>query len=221
MLFPVLLDSLGELQESVMSSILVQIKRRKKKGTVAAYEINQKAVGLFPDDENVRPYVTLVAELGVQRLEEPVIKRKVREKLSHSDRMKVERKPRPVENLGTPSKLHIPSQPSRISHPRDVHPRYSFYAYGCSHTVYNVIAESDKPVYCFLLGHHDFLDEHARRDSASLSAVRRMKPVWSLGVDCYHWIEEEFLQQKLSWIDDEEGVLLVGKYQDEDDVFRS
>lgn len=52
-----------------MTGILNQIKRRKAKGTRAAYDIHQKAVGFFlRDSEVVRPYMTLVAELGMQHL---------------------------------------------------------------------------------------------------------------------------------------------------------
>jgi len=70
LLLPVLLRRGDMLQESTMTGILIQIKRRKVKGSVARYQIDQKAVGFFPvpmaSQEDARPYITLVAEVGVQ-----------------------------------------------------------------------------------------------------------------------------------------------------------
>jgi hypothetical protein len=49
------------------SSQLIQVKRRKAKGSVLRYEINQKALGFFPapadSTADTRPYVTLVTEM--------------------------------------------------------------------------------------------------------------------------------------------------------------
>jgi hypothetical protein len=221
---PVLLESGDKLKESTMTGMLLQIKRRKVKGSRAAYEIDQKVIGFFPPPcetyEDVRPYITLVAELGVQLPISPaaVTEAKVRAKLTQVAQLKGKRstgpKPKPATNLATPSKLRIPLQPERIGHPRDTHPRYSIFAYGCSDTVYKVIARADRPLYKFLLGNRDFLDEHARKDASSLSAVRRMKPFWSAGTECYHWIDEPFLRTFQDWRDDD-GELRVGKNEED------
>jgi len=111
-----------------------------------------------------------------------------------------------------PDSLYLPEQPGLIRHPRDVHPRYSIFAYGCSDKVYSVIAESDKAGYRALLGNRDMLDEHPRKDDPSLLAVRMMKPFWSAGIGCYKWIEDDFLHVYENWEDDDGG-LTVGKYK--------
>jgi hypothetical protein len=226
-LIPVLLESGAMLKESAMTSMAIQVKRRKVKGSPAAYEIDQKAIGFFPPssetDKDVRPYITLVAELGVQLPISPiaVTKPKIRQTLTQ-DVPKKEKEPykrkTATPSLSTPSKLYIPRQPVKMAHPTDVHPRYSIFAYGCSDTVYNVIARSDRPLYKLLLANRNFLDEHARDDACSLSAVRRMKPFWSAGSECYHWIEEPFLnkfENQHHDDDDDYGELQVGKNEED------
>jgi len=229
LLIPVLLKPREKLQESVMTGLLIQVKRRRAKGSVIQYAIDQDALGFFPaPTKTVRPYITLVAELGVQLPISPaaITQPKVREELAKSDpnpqitALQTPRKP-PVFEMSTvsitPSKLRIPEQPEFITHPRDVHPRYSSFAYGCSDTVYGVISHSDRPIYKFLLANRDMLDEHPRKDENSLRAVRTMKPFWSAGVECYHWIDSAFLRKYQVWEDDDDGRLAVGKYNGDDD----
>ncbi|EGN99476.1 hypothetical protein SERLA73DRAFT_74000 [Serpula lacrymans var. lacrymans S7.3] len=83
-----------ELCEYVMTAILIQVKRRICAGSINTYSINQRDINLFPDDciskqvqndvrsnpyfeftlerprensgEPVRPYISLILELGVQ-----------------------------------------------------------------------------------------------------------------------------------------------------------
>ena len=64
---PVLPKCESMVEESTMTGLLIQVKLRKDKGSVIQYEINQKEVGFFPVDSTAdcRPYVTLVAEVGV------------------------------------------------------------------------------------------------------------------------------------------------------------
>ena len=67
---PILFDKSAQLRPQVMTGILVQFKRRKAKGTMAAYVINEKDVGLFSptfaDGQMLpHPYITLVMELGI------------------------------------------------------------------------------------------------------------------------------------------------------------
>lgn len=202
-----------------MTGLLIQIKWHKTKGSTVAYEINQTDLLFFPPlivDE--RPYITLVAELGVQLPISPPAITKMKAKDRHTPSTsklpkETARKPTAGEiptSLATPSKVTIPEQPDIIHHPRDVHPRYSIYAYGCSNTVYNVISHSDRATYKFLLANCDMLDEHPRKDVLSLSAVRRMKPFWSAGIDCYEWIDAPGLQQHSKWLNDNGG-LFVGR----------
>jgi hypothetical protein len=121
--------------------------------------------------------------------------------------------PKPPAIVGTstvsttdPQSLYIPAQPGLINHSTDVHPRYSIFAYGCSDKVYSVIAESDRAGYKALLGNRDMLDEHPRKDDASLLAVRTMKPFWTAGIGCYKWIEDDFLHMYEKWEDDDGGL---------------
>ena len=79
--------------------------------------------------------------------------------------------------------------------------------------MYNVISDSDRATYKFLLANRDMLDEHPRKDISSLSSVRKMKPFWSAGMDCYDWIEAPGLQQHPEWRDDNGG-LFVGRSED-------
>jgi hypothetical protein len=228
---PVLLRRGDLLQESAMTGLLIQIKPRKAKGSVTKYEINEKALGFFPASqaEYLRPYITLVAEVGVQSPTDPlgVTEAKTKGKVTQSTKSikgkakpttsKARSPPEPStsSHRATPSVLSIPEQPKKIAHPRNLHPRYSIFACGCSDTVYNVIGPYDQYLYKSLLGNRDVLDEHPRKDEGSLSAVRMMKPFWSAGPSCYGWIDEPSLQERQAWCDDD-GELFVGRYNDDE-----
>ncbi|KAF9503396.1 hypothetical protein BS47DRAFT_1356260, partial [Hydnum rufescens UP504] len=180
LLIPVLLEPREALKESVMTGILIQVKR------------HQQALKFFPSNHksDSRPYITLVAELGIQLPIAPEATAKA----------KVKGKP-----------AFISPEPKLIAHPKDVHPRYSIVAYGCSNTVYNVISALDRPVFNFLLANRDILAEHPRPDEESLRAVRRMKPFWSAGSECYAWVNEPPLRNYEHLDDDDEGCLLGKK----------
>jgi hypothetical protein len=191
LIIPILLSD-EKLSEEVVTGLLVQIKRRREGGTVAKSEIDQKLINFFPttglpDHPSMnRPYVSLVMELGVENKppEDAITNTKV---TAATPKPRTRRQPQT-----TPSKLKIPKQ-GRITHPRDRHPRYSIFAYGCSDTVYKGITQTQRGTYKLLLASGHFLGEHPRPDSESLRAVRMMKPFWSAG-DCYHWIEDKKLQ---------------------------
>jgi hypothetical protein len=219
LLIPILFNRREMLQESAMTGLLIQIKRRKKKGSTVAYEIDQTDLSFFPASiVDERPYITFVAELGVQLPISPLAITKTKAKGTHTASTsklpkETARKPTAGEistSPATPSKVIIPGI---IHHPRDMHPRYSIYAYGCSNTVYNIISDSDRATYKFFLANRDMLDEHPRKDVSSLSAVRKMKPFWSAGIDCYDWIDAPGLQQHSEWLDDN-GDLFVGRSGD-------
>lgn len=71
---PVLLDKRYVLKESSMSALFVQVKRRRP-GSSTACIIYERVHGFFPnkqqkvvstrEQEDTRPFVTLVAELGI------------------------------------------------------------------------------------------------------------------------------------------------------------
>jgi len=95
---------------------------------------------------------------------------------------------REVQITLTPSKMYNPHYGQR-HHPKKGHARYNIFAYGCSPTVYRGIDAAHKALYALLLSSRDFLGEHPRKDTQTLKAVRRMKPFWNGGEDCYHWVE--------------------------------
>jgi hypothetical protein len=107
-------------------------------------------------------------------------------------------------------------QDSFVELPRDMHARYSIFAYGCSNTVYRVIHPDEMASYQSLLASRDFLGAHHRQDAASLGAVRELKPFWAIGKDCYSWIDQPILQGNFEMQEKGEGGS-VGLYQDEDE----
>ncbi|KAF9507409.1 hypothetical protein BS47DRAFT_1351722 [Hydnum rufescens UP504] len=217
LLIPVLLEPREVLKESVMTGILIQVKRHKRKGR---YHIDQQALKFFPSNHksDSRPYITLVAELGIQLPIAPEattkakVKGKARVTASNPPQKKAKAK-KTSSFLPSPGRLFISPKPELIAHPKDVHPRYSIVAYGCSNTVYNVISALDKPVFNFLLANRDILAEHPRPDEESLRAVRRMKPFWSAGSECYAWVNEPPLRNYEHLDDDDEG-LFIGQYDE-------
>jgi len=208
-ILPVLLWD-TELCEHVMTGVLVQFKRQIQSGTIAELSIDQAKIGFFPKaleecthgsiPTSYRPYISLIMELGVQV--------KILEKAktatmykpdrypSSSSKKKSDSRPRtppPIEGSpdhATPSKMYIPHYGQR-HHPKLGHARYNIFAYGCSPTVYRGIDAGHKASYALLLSSCDFLGEHPRKDEQSLKAVRRMKPFWNGGEDCYHWVEHD------------------------------
>ncbi|KAH7925110.1 hypothetical protein BV22DRAFT_1129298 [Leucogyrophana mollusca] len=223
---PVLLNPNDPLAVSSMTGILMQVKLRRNAGPVPKYAIDQKVVGLFAHTEEqdvLNPYITLVAELGVQLRMSPaaVTKARVRVKLEGENRPTAMQTPRKhavaQSSKTTPSKLHIPQQPRRTSHATKTHPRYSIFAYGCSNTVYRVIEDESRLLYKSLLANKDFLNEHPRQDEDSLAAVRRLKPFWTIGAACYHWIRLPFLRGHHETVPDEEGRVIVGAPMEHDE----
>ena len=196
---PVLLyDTL--LCEHVMTAMLVQLKRRKKAGTVAAYSIDQAEIGFFPKTSEkcthgstippYRPYISLVMELGLQpEVPDVAATRTIfKPEPSKTRPSRTQTPPPGGPDPSTPSKVRIPKHGER-HHPVEGHPRYNVFVNGHSPTVYRGIDATQKHRYALLLSCRDFLGEHPRKDEKSLKAVRRMKPFWNGGDDCYHWIE--------------------------------
>ncbi|KAF9518250.1 hypothetical protein BS47DRAFT_1482756 [Hydnum rufescens UP504] len=214
-LIPVLLEPRETLKESVMTGVLIQVKRRKREGRC---RIDQQALNFFPSNHKLdpRPYITLVAELGIQLPIAPEVptKAKAKGKGRATALNPPQKKAKATKTSGflTPPKLLISQQPKSIAHPKDVHPRYSIVAYGCSNTVYNVISDLDRPVLHFLLANRDILAEHPRLDVESLQAVRKMKPFWTAGSESYAWVAEPLLRNYEQLNGDDDGGLSIGDY---------
>jgi hypothetical protein len=221
-IIPILLRN-EPLCEAVMSGILIQFKRRKKKGTPAAYDIDEAKVGFFPSTKDERKaaieaaknpatkaamnpaskaasrfYMTWVWELGVQPSPSGLsyTPAEVR-KTFNEQKGKSKEAVFPAAGTSTKpascSKIVIPDPPEKKFHPPS-HPRYNVSVYGCSSDVYKVISQSEDERYTLLIQARDFLGEHPRQDPNSLARVRKLKPFWSTGVDCFHWLENDRLQ---------------------------
>lgn len=170
------------LCEHVMTGMLVQFKRQIQGGTIAEHSIDQAKIGFFPkaleecthgsSPTSYRPYISLIMELGVQ------VKTPEEAKTATISSFKKKSDSRP-------------RTPPPIEGSPDQHARYNIFAYGCSSTVYRGIDAGHKASYALLLSSRDFLGEHPRKDAQSLEAVRRMKPFWNGGEDCYHWVEHD------------------------------
>ncbi|KAF8233182.1 hypothetical protein L208DRAFT_901969, partial [Tricholoma matsutake] len=205
-ILPVLLWD-TRLCEHVMTSVLVQFKRRIKGGTVAKLSIDQAEDSFFPKKlgkcthgsipTSYRPYVSLIMELGLQLKPPEAQTTSIFKPDSYSSSSSSKKSdPRPhtpppneaSPDHATPSKIYIP-QHGRRHHPKEGHARYNIFVYGCSPTVYRGIDAAHKASYALLLSSRDFLGEHPRKDVQTLKAVRRMKPFWNGGEDCYHWVE--------------------------------
>ncbi|KAH8113055.1 hypothetical protein DFH11DRAFT_1744480 [Phellopilus nigrolimitatus] len=198
---PVLLRD-EKLQEEIMTGILVHVDDRVSAETKVRAEIDERDIGFFPTqpagglnaNADSRPYITIVMELGVQPFY----------------RTQAENEARSAATTATP--VFSPAQNSTTSRnvatssrcPATVaHPRYSIFAIGCSPSVYNVV--DDKDVYATLLS---YLQEHPRQTPDSLSAVRRLKPFWIVGPECFDWVGET----KLSSEDPAEENMVEGVY---------
>lgn len=160
---PVLLNKAATIQESVMSAILIQVKRHTRASEPTKWTFSQKSIGLFPKagdpTSQRRPYILLVAELGTE--------------LKNGN----------MGHIVVPS-VRVLAQPERQSHLEDTHPRYNFVSYGGSaykHVTPDKCAQ--------LLATRNFVEEHPRRDPDSRNLVMRLKPVWEYGDSTYHWVK--------------------------------
>ncbi|KAL4079270.1 hypothetical protein J3A83DRAFT_4368016 [Scleroderma citrinum] len=161
---PILLDRHRALDESSMSALFIQVKRRQQSGSDNGYIIDQRTLGFFPNEvlttqQDSRPYVTLVTELGANA-------------------------PPPDVHIGnnTRTSAHV------VSKLPEEHPRYSIRAYGCTNATWKVINAMEHDAYMRTLSTDDLLADHPRQDEASLQLVRRMVP---LGFRDTVWLSDE------------------------------
>ncbi|KAI0806797.1 hypothetical protein C8Q74DRAFT_1341823 [Fomes fomentarius] len=173
---PILLDREAPLGPENMSGIFVQFKLREKPGSLSAYTIAEERIKFFsPDEETdengLRPYITLIMELGVES------KTSTRDSTAHA----------------TPWKIHISDAPARSSQRirKGAHPHYSMYVYGCSPSVYKVIREGERDIYEQIIRSGDVLVEHPRLDGEALGLVRNQKPFFAQGPASWHWFKNK------------------------------
>jgi len=222
-ILPVLLWD-TKLCEHVVTGVLIQFRRRKQKSTIAKSIINEADIDFFPKAKasrkcthgpvehtySYRPYVCLVMEMGVQVKPHGGAKKSTKIG-SGGESYTRPQTPPPMGQRSqptTPSRIEIPSYGQK-HHTTKGHARYSIFIYGCSPTVYRGIDDAHKATYAHLLNSRDFFAEHPRQDLQTLAAVRKMKPVWSGGKDCYHWVErDEILHADEVDLPEEECVLV-------------
>ncbi|CAA7268435.1 unnamed protein product [Cyclocybe aegerita] len=225
---PILLDIDKPITEANMSSILVQIKLRSKKGS---YEVDAKKIGLFPPPGSSRdcmktkmgvesekyfsrPYISLVMELGVGKLRDT----KSAFVQEHLDQNSVS-----TSNKVSPPRIGIVAhQPlTRITSratPKAIHPRYSLCFYGCTAEVYGCIHEAAESIYELLLQLSDMVPDHPR--PSSISMVLRMKPFWRTNNESYDWFNDSWLRadenevEEDAVIEEEEEDMVLEKVQE-------
>lgn len=186
LIVPVLLDDTKPITNDNMSAILIQIKDRGVRGTVAKYAVTAEDLELFADSDEdgseaarVRPYCTLLMDLGV---------RKPPSGSTTVPAAPLAKSTKPDVQIDEPRSARAP----RAVEPRpSVHPRFSIRAYGCSKSVYAVISDEEEIHYRDMLVHTDFLAEHPRKET--LKDVWNTKPLWvaskrdGIMVDSYDW----------------------------------
>lgn len=234
-IIPILLP--GEyLTEDVFTGILIQIRHCINAGPVNKSAIDQKTTRFFPPSPphppitfrstscsskdpsvlplpacHLRPYISLVMELGVQLKSKGLkLPRDREDSQSSTDTLLDESL---TDRPSTPSHFHVDERGSSAS--RDTHPRYNIFAHGCSGTIYKVIPLDTRVQadYAKFLGLHDFLDEFSKTSSSwSVSTVLKMKAVFFGGLDGFHWIQNERLRGDLSPAEDE---VVIATYANE------
>ena len=151
---PILLNSNDRIQEASMSAFLVQVKRRYSAGSVNAYLIDTKKLGFFPKNSvDARPYVTLVAELGINEPPSGMAHVVISE---HGER----------------------SSNRNSTQYKNERPRYGIRAYACTDKTWKVIAPEEVMSYKQILGVDTLLTVHPRQTKEHLDLVRRMLPYW-------------------------------------------
>lgn len=164
-----------------MSFILIQVKDRVKPVKAPIPE----GLQLFPCQENKRPYIFIMMELG---LDQPT------ELMNQTE----------FNHHVTPSKLTIAAQASRASSRiankekgtlKYQHQYYTLGIQGFSDSVYQVAAKR-KSRFAFLLSTRSLFDEHYQQGSQNLDAIKQNKPSWSLGRACYNYADIPLLHEK-------------------------
>jgi hypothetical protein len=178
------------LREGIMSGMLISIKDRVEPRSKVSIDIDASKLSFFPKDQelfgdnSLRPYITLVMELGIpltkmpnatggKEVDMPPLK-----KFKAAPRLEVRLE------VGIPKTVHstcLPPPPRR-------NPRYRIYAYGCSPLVYKVV--TNKHVFASLLSSCTLLAEHPRQTNSCLKAVKELKPFWSHGAEFYGWLKD-------------------------------
>jgi hypothetical protein len=213
---PVLLKRSAKLGEEVMSGIFISITDSGPASRKARV-FDETEISFFPREEDAtlwpRPYIALALELNTQltpRATKTIVGLKLDEK--HQPEGTIIQKAR-AETDGPTALSEAdaaagagPSEFTSVTSP-NVHPRYTIFVHGCSPGVYGVV--EDKSIFAELLAWDEPLAYHGRQDPQSLDAVRRMKPFWTNGSQCYGWVDVPYLQYSAQ-VSAVEGVSTTG-----------
>ncbi|KAM6498815.1 hypothetical protein JOM56_006763 [Amanita muscaria] len=188
---PVLSTTDGAVCQHVITSILIQVKRRIRPSNPRPLAIDQSNLEFFPPKvticncaENPRntelPYISFLLDLGVR----------ARPELTQV--------------------LEPPTRPSSRKKPPKHH-RYAINTRGL--TSYGSVTEGNLSKYEQLLRLSNVLGDHPRQSSSHLNMVRRLKPFWAHG-EAFDWIKNDALTVNVAAT--EGDALEVGKYEGED-----
>ncbi|KAH9475813.1 hypothetical protein JR316_0011373 [Psilocybe cubensis] len=235
---PVLLHKDKPITEGNMSGILVQVELRRAWSTQSTVAIDADKLFYFPSPENPRgsvepldeaskrrPYISLVMELGkpVKQKNPPSLVVEATDDWIQKGKPQ----PKPESNPTTgprshrPNLSHVESQPppTKKKYASERHPRYSLFFYGRSHRVYGCIPEdqSTQDAYNALLNigaaasFMNMIDAYP--EGRDRKYVYQLKPFWTIGKDCLHWVEDESLNYSmLTKAEEKSEEVLVGDY---------
>lgn len=196
-LIPVLIDSNEPITSQNTTAVLIQVKRRLRKGSPTNREMDADALSFFfcnADAAHKTPYVTIHMELGLPTgdLGEGLPSRL----LSHPTRP-----PQPPndgypfpsqQNMPQPSQDTVifyeplPASVTRASQER--HPRYRIEIFGCSTNSYGVIAADTEASWRTLLGVPTVVEEHPRHSNAAIQKLLNLKPFFISYKESFNWI---------------------------------
>ncbi|THG93582.1 hypothetical protein EW026_g7691 [Hermanssonia centrifuga] len=220
LLIPILLSN-TTIGEKHMSAFLIQVKRRKGSG-IYPISAETLGFFKYPNatKHDKRPYISLIMDLGVRvtlpnyaqlpavdviskaqkmarlrqvgasSIETQIPPRKTESKERGKGKTPDHTIPGVTKTASTEVEVNTHPLPSTRNPTKDQPRRYSIHAFGCSDTVYKVIRPEDRQKWQTLLV-DEFLADHPRKET--LAQVRRLKPFFTLGKECYHWFNDPSL----------------------------
>ena len=149
------------------------------------------------DESRTRPYIVLIANVGIGRKTSEgtalgVIRKQARTQgRKTTDKYKIKPSPRTISEPATLMEHDIGAtlvaphlrQSSQMDSAEKIHPCYEF-----TPAVYEVIDEDGKDVWALLLGTQDPMDERSRHEEVPIRAFLRSGPEVSPGLDSYSWV---------------------------------
>ncbi|KAK0474636.1 hypothetical protein IW261DRAFT_1341523 [Armillaria novae-zelandiae] len=173
------------------SCIMILVKDRENSER-RNYTISAESLNFWVDqDADVDvPYIAILMQLGIIR------KSRSTKGQTHTTSVPPTtppHSPRAPEPTKTPSNIRVKGGSTKDTRQSDRsskdHPRYSIIISGCSSAVYKVILPKEKALYSAILTSKGMLHEHPYNCEGSLALLRKMKPFWNLGPECFDWVD--------------------------------